>query len=121
MLSAQDVNAATLLFLFLQIRQEIFLTAANHRHETNAAALGDSTGPSFQLHKTPVGEIVHLSLLVRLRREKEELHSLFLYPDLRDAPDFVVVEHARTKRLETGKFSRHIVMLEAMFQEKEIA
>src|SRR5437773_2246954 len=117
----RDVNVtageASLLFLF-QIRLEIFFAAADRGHETDAVALRYRAGPAFQLDETPVGKIVDLALLVRLGRKEEELHPLFLYPDLSYPAHFVVVENARAEGLEFGELRRHIVMLQPVLHKK---
>src|ERR1700716_1641989 len=76
----ENLRNFSLLFLF-QVRREIFFAAADHGHETNAVALLDCARPTFQLHKTPVGEIFDAAILwVRLRRKEEQLHALLDQP-----------------------------------------
>ena len=62
-----------------------------------------------------------LPFLVRLSWEEEKLHPLFFHPNLGNARDFVVVEDAGAQGLELRKLRRHIVVLEPMLHEKQIA
>src|SRR5207249_10994703 len=95
--------------------------AANCSHEKNAFARLHRTGPSFLLDVTPALEFLRLSgLRIAPPRKQKQLHSFFRQTDLCNLTGFIIVKNPDTNRLLARKFTRHIVMLQPVFHEKQI-
>src|SRR5205823_11035148 len=87
-----------LLFLFRNIRREIFRASADCGHKANAFVLFDDAGPALLLNTAPSGKFPRLPRFrIALGRKKKKLHFLFHGPNLRDALAFFVVKHATAK------------------------
>src|SRR5207244_10783304 len=78
-------------------------------------------GPSLLLDVTPALELLRLSgLLIAPPRKQKQLHSFFRQTDLCNLTGFIIVKNPDTDRLLARKFTRHIVMLQPVFHEKQI-
>ena len=120
-LQGWKTRRALLLFLF-QVGLEKLFAAADRGHETHAIALLHGAGPAFHLHKTPVGKIFDAAAFgIGFGGKEEELHSFFGQPDLGDPMDIFVIENTGPQGFEFSELRRHVVMLEPVLQEKEIA
>src|SRR5437762_1626055 len=53
-------------------------------------------------------------------RKQKQLYSFFRQTDLCNLTGFIIVKNPDTNRLLARKFTRHIVMLQPVFHEKQI-
>src|SRR5205823_12801129 len=84
-----------LLFLFRNIRREIFRASAQGGHEANTFVLFYHAGPVFLFNRAPARKFARLAgFRIAFGRKQKKLHFLFHHPNLCDPLAFLVVEHA---------------------------